>query len=233
MNLPLILHIETSTQVCSVALSSGTECIFSKSANEEGMNHAKLLNEFVAEAMNVLNNDFHALNAVAVSSGPGSYTGLRIGVSTAKGLCYGLDIPLISVGTLDIMTVAALNSINEKEALLCPMLDARRMEVYAAVFNTSLEMVRPVCADIVDNNTYKEILDQNSVYFFGNGMNKCKPVLQQHPHAHFIDEIIPLAENMIPLALKAYQQKQFVDTAYFEPFYLKEFHTTESKKKMF
>jgi len=233
MNLPLILHIETSTQVCSVALSSGTECIFSKSANEEGMNHAKLLNEFVAEAMNVLNNDFHALNTVAVSSGPGSYTGLRIGVSTAKGLCYGLDIPLISVGTLDIMTVAALNSINEKEALLCPMLDARRMEVYAAVFNTGLEMVRPIAADIVDNNTYKEILDQNSVYFFGNGMNKCKPVLQQHAHAHFIDEIIPLAENMIPLALKAYQQKQFVDTAYFEPFYLKEFHTTESKKKMF
>ncbi|MBP7151034.1 MAG: tRNA (adenosine(37)-N6)-threonylcarbamoyltransferase complex dimerization subunit type 1 TsaB [Paludibacteraceae bacterium] len=233
MNFPLILHIETSTQVCSVALSNGTECIFSKFTNEEGMNHAKLLNGFIAEAMNVLNNDFHSLNAVAVSSGPGSYTGLRIGVSTAKGLCYGLNIPLISVGTLDIMAVAALNSINEKDALLCPMLDARRMEVYAAIYNTDLEVVRPVAADIVDNSTYKEILDQNSVYFFGNGMNKCKPLLQQHAHAYFIDEVFPLAENMVPLALKAYQQKQFVDTAYFEPFYLKEFQTTTTRKKMF
>ncbi|MBP9017239.1 MAG: tRNA (adenosine(37)-N6)-threonylcarbamoyltransferase complex dimerization subunit type 1 TsaB [Paludibacteraceae bacterium] len=233
MNFPLILHIETSTQVCSVALSNGTECIFSKFTNEEGMNHAKLLNGFIAEAMNVLNNDFHSLNAVAVSSGPGSYTGLRIGVSTAKGLCYGLNIPLISIGTLDIMAVAALNSINEKDALLCPMLDARRMEVYAAIYNTDLEVVRPVAADIVDNSTYKEILDQNSVYFFGNGMNKCKPLLQQHAHAYFIDEVFPLAENMVPLALKAYQQKQFVDTAYFEPFYLKEFQTTTTRKKMF
>ncbi|HNZ61988.1 MAG TPA: tRNA (adenosine(37)-N6)-threonylcarbamoyltransferase complex dimerization subunit type 1 TsaB [Paludibacteraceae bacterium] len=233
MNFPLILHIETSTQVCSVALSNGTECIFSKFTNEEGMNHAKLLNGFIAEAMNVLNNDFHSLNAVAVSSGPGSYTGLRIGVSTAKGLCYGLNIPLISVGTLDIMAVAALNSINEKDALLCPMLDARRMEVYAAIYNTDLEVVRPVAADIVDNSTYKEILDQNSVYFFGNGMNKCKPLLQQHAHAYFIDDVFPLAENMVPLALKAYQQKQFVDTAYFEPFYLKEFQTTTTRKKMF
>jgi tRNA threonylcarbamoyladenosine biosynthesis protein TsaB len=233
MNFPLILHIETSTQVCSVALSNGTECIFSKFTNEEGMNHAKLLNGFIAEAMNVLNNDFHSLNAVAVSSGPGSYTGLRIGVSTAKGLCYGLNIPLISVGTLDIMAVAALNSINEKDALLCPMLDARRMEVYAAIYNTDLEVVRPVAADIVDNSTYKEILDQNSMYFFGNGMNKCKPLLQQHAHAYFIDDVFPLAENMVPLALKAYQQKQFVDTAYFEPFYLKEFQTTTTRKKMF
>jgi len=233
MNFPLILHIETSTQVCSVALSNGTECIFSKFTNEEGMNHAKLLNGFIAEAMNVLNNDFHSLNAVAVSSGPGSYTGLRIGVSTAKGLCYGLNIPLISIGTLDIMAVAALNSINEKDALLCPMLDARRMEVYAAIYNTDLEVVRPVAADIVDNSTYKEILDQNSVYFFGNGMNKCKPLLQQHAHAYFIDDVFPLAENMVPLALKAYQQKQFVDTAYFEPFYLKEFQTTTTRKKMF
>jgi len=233
MNFPLILHIETSTQVCSVALSNGTECIFSKFTNEEGMNHAKLLNGFIAEAMNVLNNDFHSLNAVAVSSGPGSYTGLRIGVSTAKGLCYGLNIPLISIGTLDIMAVAALNSINEKDALLYPMLDARRMEVYAAIYNTDLEVVRPVAADIVDNSTYKEILDQNSVYFFGNGMNKCKPLLQQHAHAYFIDEVFPLAENMVPLALKAYQQKQFVDTAYFEPFYLKEFQTTTTRKKMF
>jgi tRNA threonylcarbamoyladenosine biosynthesis protein TsaB len=233
MNFPLILHIETSTQVCSVALSNGTECIFSKFTNEEGMNHAKLLNGFIAEAMNVLNNDFHSLNAVAVSSGPGSYTGLRIGVSTAKGLCYGLNIPLISVGTLDIMAVAALNSINEKDALLCPMLDARRMEVYAAIYNTDLEVVRPVAADIVDNSTYKEILDQNSVYFFGNGMNKCKPLFQQHAHAYFIDDVFPLAENMVPLALKAYQQKQFVDTAYFEPFYLKEFQTTTTRKKMF
>ena len=233
MNFPLILHIETSTQVCSVALSNGTECIFSKFTNEEGMNHAKLLNGFIAEAMNVLNNDFHSLNAVAVSSGPGSYTGLRIGVSTAKGLCYGLNIPLISIGTLDIMAVAALNSINEKDALLCPMLDARRMEVYAAIYNTDLEIVRPVAADIVDNSTYKEILDQNSVYFFGNGMNKCKPLLQQHAHAYFIDDVFPLAENMVPLALKAYQQKQFVDTAYFEPFYLKEFQTTTTRKKMF
>ena len=220
----MLLHIETSTNVCSIALSHEGQCLFSKS-NAEGMNHAALLSVFIAEAMEFIKSNNQKLDAVAVSSGPGSYTGLRIGVSTAKGLCYALDIPLIAISTLEVLTAAALNMVNDDKALFCPMIDARRMEVYAAFYNAKGEIQREIAADIIDENSYSDILEKQPVYFFGNGAEKCKTTLT-HPNARFIDNLTPLAENMIVFAEKAFNEKQFVDVAYFEPFYLKEFYTT-------
>jgi len=224
----IILHIETSTNICSVAVSENGQCLFSKS-DSEGMNHAALLSVFIAEAMEFLKSTSKKPDAVAVSSGPGSYTGLRIGVSTAKGLCYGLDIPLIAVSTLEVLTANALQ-ITETTAnsLFCPMIDARRMEVYAAIYNQEGIIQREISADIIDENSYSEILERHIVYFFGNGAEKCKATLT-HVNARFIDGMYPLAENMIVLAEKAYNEKKFVDVAYFEPFYLKEFYTTATK----
>jgi len=224
----IILHIETSTNVCSVALSNDSDCLFFKS-NAEGMNHAALLSVFIAEALEVLKLTDKKPDAVAVSSGPGSYTGLRIGVSTAKGLCYGYGIPLISVSTLEVLTVQALNQVSDKEnALFCPMIDARRMEVYAAFYNGSGIIQREISADIITSDSYAEQLNNQPVYFFGNGADKCKTTLT-HPNARFIDHLVPLAENMIAFGVNAFNEKQFVDTAYFEPFYLKEFQTTAPK----
>jgi tRNA threonylcarbamoyladenosine biosynthesis protein TsaB len=225
----IILHIETSTNVCSVALSENGICLFSKS-NADGMNHAALLSVFIAEALEVLKPDTKKLDAVAVSSGPGSYTGLRIGVSTAKGLCYGYGIPLITVSTLEVLTAEALKLIHKTDnALFCPMIDARRMEVYAAFYNGEGEIKREISADIIESDSYAEILDKQPVYFFGNGADKCKSTLT-HSNARFIDNLVPLAENMIAFAELAYLKSNFVDVAYFEPFYLKEFQTTTPKK---
>jgi tRNA threonylcarbamoyladenosine biosynthesis protein TsaB len=226
----IILLIETSTNVCSVALSENATCIFSKS-NADGMNHAALLSVFIAEALEVLKVNGKKLDAVAVSSGPGSYTGLRIGVSTAKGLCYGLDIPLIAVSTLEVLTVQALEVVANKEnALFCAMIDARRMEVYSAFYDAKGSLKREISADIITSDSYAELLAKQPVYFFGNGAEKCKTTLT-HSDSRFIDNLIPLAENMISFAEKAYIEKQFVNTAYFEPFYLKEFQTTTPKIK--
>jgi tRNA threonylcarbamoyladenosine biosynthesis protein TsaB len=225
----IILHIETSTNVCSVALSENGTCIFSKS-NTDGMNHAALLSVFIAEALEVLKSIDKKLAAVAVSSGPGSYTGLRIGVSTAKGLCYGFDIPLIAVSTLEVLTAQALKTTkNAENALFCPMIDARRMEVYAAFFNGKGEIKREISADIITSDSYTEILANQQVYFFGNGAEKCKTTLT-HSNARFIDNLVPLAENMIQFAERSFIENQFVDVAYFEPFYLKEFQTTAPKR---
>lgn len=226
----IILHIETSTNICSVAVSNQSECIFSVS-NTEGMNHAALLSVFIQEAMQHIKALNLKLDAVAVSSGPGSYTGLRIGVSTAKGLCYGLEIPLISVSTLEVLTVSAMHTIADKELqlLFCPMIDARRMEVYSGFYDKNLQSFRSISADIIDETSYAEILVNNTVYFFGNGAEKCKQSLT-HENVRFLDNINPSAENMIPLAVKRYNTSQFEDVAYFEPFYLKEFHTTSPKK---
>jgi tRNA threonylcarbamoyladenosine biosynthesis protein TsaB len=225
----IILHIETSTNVCSVALSENGSCLFSKS-NADGMNHAALLSVFIEEALEILKSINKKPDAIAVSCGPGSYTGLRIGVSTAKGLCYGYDIPMIAVSTLEVLTVQALKAmITNENALFCPMIDARRMEVYAAFYDKNSEIKREIAADIIDSESYVEILDAQPVYFFGNGAEKCKSTLT-HPNARFIDNLIPLAENMISFAEIAFKQNNFVDTAYFEPFYLKEFQTTTPKK---
>lgn len=218
-----ILNIETSTDVCSVAISQDGLCIFDK-VDSSGPNHAVKLGVYVDEALSFADSHAIPLDAVAVSGGPGSYTGLRIGVSMAKGVCYGRDVKLISVPTLELLCVPVLLSHDEMEgdALLCPMLDARRMEVYAAVYDRALCPVRDIQADIVDENTYKEYLDNHPVYFFGNGAAKCMETIN-HPNAHLIEGIQPLAKWMFPLAEKRIAQERYEDVAYFVPFYLKDF----------
>lgn len=218
-----VLNIETSTNVCSVAVSQDGACIFEKE-DHSGPNHAERLGSFVDEALSFTDNHGIPFDAVAVSCGPGSYTGLRIGVSMAKGICYGRGLKLLGLPTLEILCVPVLlhEMVKEEDALLCPMLDARRMEVYAQLFDRSLKEVRPIHADVVDADTYKEWLDKVPVYFFGDGAKKCKEVIN-HPNAHFIDDIEPLAKNMMPLAEKRMAEGKFEDVAYFVPFYLKNF----------
>jgi len=204
-------------------VSNDGECIFN-TEDHEGPNHAVKLGEFVDEALSFIDSHAIPLDAVAVSCGPGSYTGLRIGVSMAKGICYGCDAKLLAVPTLELLTVPVLlnETVVEDDALLCPMLDARRMEVYAAIYTRGLKEVRPVSADIVEAETYAEYLDRGPVYFFGNGAEKCIQTIN-HPNAHFIDGVNPLAKNMFPLSEKCMAQKEYQDVAYFVPFYLKDF----------
>ncbi len=224
-----ILHIETSTEVCSVSVSQDGMSIFTKE-DFNGPSHATLLGVFVDEALSFVDNHAIPLDAVAVSCGPGSYTGLRIGVSMAKGVCYGRNIPLIGLPTLEVMCVPVLleHDIPE-DALLCPMIDARRMEVYAVVYDRSLKAVREIGADIIDESSYAEFLEDRPVYFFGNGAAKCKEKIT-HKNARFIDDVHPLAKWMFPLAEKAVAKEDFKDVAYFEPFYLKEFVASTPKK---
>ena len=167
---------------------------------------------------------------MAVSCGPGSYTGLRIGVSMAKGICYGRNIKLLAVPTLELLAVPILlhHESIEEEALLVPMIDARRMEVYSAVYDRSLKAVRSIQADVVDGDTYKEFLDKGPVYFFGDGAEKCMEVIN-HPNAHLIKNIEPVAKNMFPLAEKRMAEGKFEDVAYFVPFYLKDFVAKQAK----
>lgn len=225
-----ILNIETSTDVCSVAVSQDGTCIFEKE-DSSGPNHAVKLGVFVDEALSFIDSHLIPLDAVAVSCGPGSYTGLRIGVSMAKGICYGRSVKLLSVPTLHLLCVPVLlrEQIQEENALLCPMLDARRMEVYAQLFDRALNEVRPIQADVVDEDTYKSYLDERPVYFFGNGAEKCIEVIN-HPNAHLIKNVEPLAKYMFPLAEKRMMNEQFEDVAYFVPFYLKDFVAKTPKK---
>ena len=224
-----ILNIETSTDVCSVAVSDEFQVVWNEE-DHSGPNHSVSLGVFVEKALAYIANSGLLLDAVAVSSGPGSYTGLRIGLSTAKGVCYGSDAKLISVPTLKVLCAPILLGRDiEDDALLCPMIDARRMEVYAAVYDRSLNEVRATQADIVDEDTYKMFLDERPVYFFGNGAQKCKDVIT-HPNARFVDNVEPLAKNMHTLAERSYNAEKFEDVAYFTPFYLKEFHATTPKQ---
>ena len=207
-----ILNIDTSTDVCSVAVSNEAELIFNKE-DHTGPNHAERLGTFVDEALSFIDNHAIPLD-----------TGLRIGTSMAKGICYGRDAKLIAVPTLELLCVPVLlqEMVDSNDALLCPMLDARRMEVYAQVFDRSLKEQRPIHADVVTEDTYREFLDQGPVYFFGNGAAKCMTVIH-HPNAHLIEGIQPLAKNMFPLAEKRIAEERFEDVAYFVPFYLKDF----------
>ena len=225
-----ILNIETSTDVCSVAISDSGQVIFNKE-DHSGPNHAVKLGVYVDEALDFLDSHGFPLEAVAVSCGPGSYTGLRIGVSMAKGICYGRGVKLIAVPTLELMAVPVLlgEHPEQEDALIVPMLDARRMEVYAEVLDRALRVVRPIQADIVDADTYKEYLDQHPVYFFGNGAAKCMETIN-HPNAHLVEGIEPLAKNMAPLAEKRFVEGKFEDVAYFVPFYLKDFVAKMPKK---
>ena len=224
-----ILHIETSTNVCSVAVSEDSQVIFQQD-DHSGLGHAEKLDTMVDEALSFTDNHAIPFDAVAVSCGPGSYTGLRIGVSMAKGICYGRDLKLIAVPTLELLCVPVLlREIPEEDALLCPMLDARRMEVYAGIYDRALKPVREISADIVTEETYKEYLDQRPVYFFGNGAQKCMETIN-HPNAHLIEGIEPLAKWMQPLAERRFLNEQFEDVAYFVPYYLKDFVAKLPKK---
>ena len=225
-----ILNIETSTDVCSVAVSDNGQVVFNKE-DHSGPNHAVKLGVYVDEALSFIDGHGIPLEAVAVRCGPGSYTGLRIGVSMAKGICYGRGVKLIAVPTLELLAVPVLlgEHPEEEDALIVPMLDARRMEVYAQVMTRALKEVRPIQADIVDADTYKEYLDKGTVYFFGNGAAKCMEVIN-HPNARLVKDIEPLAKNMAPLAEKRFVEGKFEDVAYFVPFYLKNFVAKMPKK---
>ena len=224
-----ILHIETSTKVCSVALSDNGACIFDQ-ADFDGPNHGTKCGVFVEEALSFANSHAIPIDAVAVSEGPGSYTGLRIGYSMAKGVAYGYGVPLIALPTLEIMSVPVLlfHEEVEDDALLIPTIDARRMEVYSAVFNRALKPVRGIQADVVDGDTYAEYLSRGPVYFFGDGSDKLRDVIK-HPNARFIANIHPQAKYMFPLAECRFVREEFADVAYSEPFYLKDFVAVKPK----
>ncbi len=236
-----IMHIETATEVCSVAVAK--DGIMPEGAyrmSKRKRSHAELVAVFVRELLQVYNISPKQLDAVAVSKGPGSYTGLRIGVSTAKGMAYSGEIPLIAINTLEIMTCGLLTKWKQEKPKeiadddniwFCPMIDARRMEVYTAFFNASLHCKRNTSADIIEANSYQDILAERKLVFFGNGATKCKEIIT-HPNACFVDGIYPHAGDMVKLANAYFQKKQFVDTAYFEPFYLKDFVATTPKNKV-
>jgi tRNA threonylcarbamoyladenosine biosynthesis protein TsaB len=225
-----ILQIETSTEVCSVAVSQDGINIFDKT-DIKGPSHAVMLGAFVEEALSFVDNHAIPLDAVAVSCGPGSYTGLRIGVSTAKGVCYGRNLKLLGIPTLEVLCVPILLEQEDlpDNALFCPMIDARRMEVYSAIYDKSLNPFRLVSADIIDENSYSDVLEHHQVYFFGNGAKKCEDKIQ-HPNAHFFMDVLPLAKNMLPLSEKLMAAEKYEDVAYFEPFYLKEFVASKPKR---
>lgn len=225
----VILNIEASTEVCSVALSESGEAFFKRESHEE-RSHAQVLAPFVEEAIATADSRGMKIDAVALSCGPGSYTSLRIASSTAKGVCYGREIPLIAIPTTKIMAVPVLfrNDLPE-DALLCPMIDARRNEVYATIYDRALNTIVDTRAEIVTSESFADILDKSPVYFFGNGAEKCSAIIT-HKNAHFLDKHKhPLAKWMMPLAERAWLDEKFEDIAYFEPFYLKNFIATKSK----
>ena len=224
----LILAFETSTRMCSVALLSEGNVLASRELND-GYSHAEKLTVFAEEVMAEAGHAYTDLDAVAVSKGPGSYTGLRIGASTAKGLCFGLNIPLIGISTLEAMChQEGLPSV--ENAWKCPMIDARRMEVYTALFDEDNASQTPITAEIIDENSFAEVLEQHPVLFFGDGADKCEEVLGTHPNAHFVPQVFPSALSFARLVEARFAAEDFEDVAYFEPFYLKDFVAVKPKK---
>lgn len=224
-----ILHIETATRVCSCSLSSNGELVFNRESYAE-QSHAKLLGVFTEEAVNFARLNNIQIHAISVSSGPGSYTGLRIGVSEAKGLAYGLGAKLIAIPTLKLLA-SMVGEQTDSDTLLCPMIDARRMEVYTSVFDKSLNIIEPTTAKIIDQDSFMNLLPHHKIAFFGDGAFKCKDLIT-HPNAIFIPDIHPLSSGMIHLSMLAYKADAFEDVAYFEPFYLKDFVATKPKNKV-
>jgi tRNA threonylcarbamoyladenosine biosynthesis protein TsaB len=221
----LILNIETTTTVCSVCISDRGNVIALKQQGGE-YTHAENLTVFIENVLAQCGKTLKDIDAVAVSEGPGSYTGLRIGVSVAKGLCYSLDVPLIAVNTLQHFSFAISSNekYKDKTALYCPMIDARRMEVYNAIYDSNNTMVLPVDARIIDNDSFADILSKkNNIYFFGNGAEKCKDVLSGKENAIFISGAELSSESMSHFSYEYFLANQFKDVAYFEPFYLKAF----------
>ena len=216
----MILCLETATPVCSVALNDGC-CTLALRESEGNNVHSEKITRFIQEVMETTGLETNKLDAVAVSRGPGSYTGLRIGVSTAKGMAYSLGIPVITVSTLESIAQGAKHQARDNCDIV-PMIDARRMEVFAARYDSDMNLLNEVAAVIVDENAYSELLQKKEVLFCGNGMPKCKELLSQFPNARFADFTLS-AQYMLPTALKKWEAKDFADTAYFEPFYLKEY----------
>lgn len=214
----LILLLETATKVCSVALAENGNLISIKELYDEKYSHAEKLNLFIEEVLQNANKKFNDLDAIAVSEGPGSYTGLRIGTSSAKGLCYALNIPLIAVNSLQSLA----NLVTEKTDVIIPLFDAMRMEVYAAAYDSSLNELEKTSAKIIDSNSFENFLANKKVTFVGPGAAKCVDIIQA-PNATFNLNLQVSAQGMISSAEKKFNAAQFVDVAYFEPFYLKDF----------
>lgn len=217
-----LLCIETATQICSVSISDNGALVAIKESSTAN-SHSEMLSTFIEEIVKEAKVSLTELDAIVVSMGPGSYTGLRIGVSSAKGLCYALDKPLIAISTLQSMAFGMAKRIDDKEALFCPMIDARRMEVYASLFNAKNEEIREVKAEIIDEDSFKTQLNTNTIYFAGDGAEKCKEMLSVNENANFMDDFVISSKDMIEMATSKYKHKDFVDLAYFEPYYLKDF----------
>jgi tRNA threonylcarbamoyladenosine biosynthesis protein TsaB len=221
----LILQIETATASCSVALANEGKLLAVKEINARNI-HAEVITLFIDELIQQANITYNDLDTIAVSCGPGSYTGLRIGVSTAKGLCFALDKPLIAIDTLEAMTAGVLDSKAFEpgaEMLLCPMIDARRMEVFTAIFNRHGEKIKPTAAEIIDENSFAGLLETNRILFFGDGAEKCGVVLDKHPNALFLAGFVNSAAYLTQKAFEKFKDKNFEDVGYFEPYYLKDF----------
>lgn len=224
-----ILHIETSSEWCSVALSKNDQCIDIEISNEKNA-QSSLLTIMIDRLLQRNDCSPQALDAIAISKGPGSYTGLRIGVSTAKGLAFALDLPIISVDTMFCIANAALQKIQEQDHfLIAAVTDARRQEIYAGLFDSTLALVKPIETIILDSLSFHEHLDKTKIYFAGSGAAKCQEIIQ-HTNAFFVEHTNASAEFMVQQAYEKYQQGEFEDIAYFEPFYLKEFYTTAGTK---
>ncbi len=226
-NTTYILNIETATKNCSVSVSKNGKLIALKEICEVNFSHAEKLHYFIQNTLDQAKIDFKNLSAIAVSKGPGSYTGLRIGVSSAKGLCFALDIPLISV-----LTLASLaHATTVESGYIIPLLDARRQEVYTAIFDANYNLIKKTYNYILDENSFTEYLDKNKVTFLGDGTNKTSEIIN-HKNAIFLKDYFPSAKEMTRLSYRKYQNSDFEDVAYFEPFYLKDFYVTVSKKKI-
>lgn len=229
-SMSLILSIDTSTRACSVALHQsgqllGTFQLFIEKASSQ------VLTVGIEQLLQDTNTQLSALAAIAISKGPGSYTGLRIGTATAKGLCYALQKHLIAVNTLEAMTCEVRRFLGFQGYYFCPMIDARRMEVYCAIYNDNLDVVEPTQAKIIDENSFHEIVVNHKVVFFGDGAAKCKDKLSNKPHVLFVDNVFPLAQYVGELAWNQFQNNLFEDLETFEPFYLKEFVSTKDISK--
>lgn len=220
----IILNIETTTTNCSVSLSYEGETLVLREDNDKNYSHAERLHQYIDEVLTTAKRSAKEISAVAVSKGPGSYTGLRIGVSTAKGLCFAMDKPLISVSTLK----ALAHQVNIEHGVIIPMLDARRMEVYSAVFDASYNEIRAIEAQILEEGTFNNYLENGPVYFIGNGIEKSKSIIK-HANAHFIDDRLPSAAQMGEIAYDKYKKSDIEDVAYFEPYYLKDFIAIKPK----
>lgn len=224
-----ILALETSSKICSAALFENNQLLHKKEEGGE-YSHAEKLAAFVEEILQISKVEYKELSAVAISKGPGSYTGLRIGTSTAKGICYALGIPLISIPTLQAMAFMLKQSVNVGNALICPMIDARRMEVYTAIFDSGLNPIKETSAEIVTEDFLDVFLEEHKVFFCGDGSAKAEHLLKAKTNAVFSTEGMPSAEGIGALAYEKFQHSQFEDVAYFEPFYLKDFIAGKPKK---